>query len=622
MTLEAAAVIGPRVDRVLLAALVAEDLDDEACIEAGLLAESDQLGVLVFRHELAREGILGAIPAKRRAALHAEILRLRRARGVRPADLAALVHHAEASNDVAAILELAPEAARYAASLGAHREAASHLERACKVSQSLPLEAQARLHEAFAYEGYLTDRYAVAIEAREEAARIWARLEERIREGDNHRWLSRLHWYFGNGETAAKHGHAATRLLQKEKPGWELAYAYSNEAQLAMLSHDTDRAIEWGQKALRLARRVHHAEIEIHALNNIGTSRILAGDAAGWPVLLQSLELAKAANLHEHVARAYANLTSAVTARKYELAARYLDEGIAYCTERDLDSWRYYLLGWRATLRLRQGRFDEAVADAEICLRSPSGTNRVNPLLVLGLVRARRGDPQVDEVLDEALAIANKAGEVQRLGPTRIARCEAAWLAGDVERARHEAEVVVPLLRAKREGQLMGELVAWLRRTGARVTAPTWMPKTFRAPTSATWRKLGSTVDAAYADLDQDTEESLRRAHDAFDSMGAVAAAARVRERFRNQGIRIVPRGRRSTTRENPFGLTRREVEVLALLAEGATNAAVGKRLFISAKTVDHHVSSLLGKLRVSTRNEAGGKYRALVQSGELASAK
>jgi DNA-binding NarL/FixJ family response regulator len=66
-----------------------------------------------------------------------------------------------------------------------------------------------------------------------------------------------------------------------------------------------------------------------------------------------------------------------------------------------------------------------------------------------------------------------------------------------------------------------------------------------------------------------------------------------------------VPRGPRRSTRSNAAGLTGREVEVLELVAQGLRNADIAERLFLSEKTVGHHVSAILRKLDVSTRGEA-----------------
>jgi DNA-binding NarL/FixJ family response regulator len=69
--------------------------------------------------------------------------------------------------------------------------------------------------------------------------------------------------------------------------------------------------------------------------------------------------------------------------------------------------------------------------------------------------------------------------------------------------------------------------------------------------------------------------------------------------------VRGIPRGPRASTRENPAGLTSREVQVLSLLVHGHTNTELAHRLHVSAKTIDHHVSSILEKLEVRSRTEA-----------------
>jgi DNA-binding NarL/FixJ family response regulator len=80
--------------------------------------------------------------------------------------------------------------------------------------------------------------------------------------------------------------------------------------------------------------------------------------------------------------------------------------------------------------------------------------------------------------------------------------------------------------------------------------------------------------------------------------------AAVVARRLRAAGVRNIPRGPRPTTRARPAGLTAREVEIVALLAAGLRNPEIAQRLYVSAKTVDHHVSSILAKLGVRSRAE------------------
>jgi DNA-binding NarL/FixJ family response regulator len=77
-----------------------------------------------------------------------------------------------------------------------------------------------------------------------------------------------------------------------------------------------------------------------------------------------------------------------------------------------------------------------------------------------------------------------------------------------------------------------------------------------------------------------------------------------------------VPRGPRPRTRENPAGLTARELEVLGLLTEGLRNTEIAKRLVVSQKTVDHHVSAILRKLDARTRGEAAAQAARLGLTG------
>ncbi|MGH8961807.1 MAG: helix-turn-helix domain-containing protein [Jatrophihabitantaceae bacterium] len=102
--------------------------------------------------------------------------------------------------------------------------------------------------------------------------------------------------------------------------------------------------------------------------------------------------------------------------------------------------------------------------------------------------------------------------------------------------------------------------------------------------------------------------DALRR----FDLLGATAAVGATRREMRRLGLRSVPVGARAATRANPLGLTNREREVLALICSNHTNGEIAERLFISAKTVDHHVSAVLAKLRVPTRGAAASKAARL----------
>ena len=108
------------------------------------------------------------------------------------------------------------------------------------------------------------------------------------------------------------------------------------------------------------------------------------------------------------------------------------------------------------------------------------------------------------------------------------------------------------------------------------------------------------------------TQLLAARALDILDRLGADAVAAKVRRDLRSQGVSAVPARRRSATLANPAGLTTRQTEVLRLLDDGLTNAELAERLYLSVKTVDHHVSAILTKLDVTKRRDAVRRAREL----------
>ena len=108
-----------------------------------------------------------------------------------------------------------------------------------------------------------------------------------------------------------------------------------------------------------------------------------------------------------------------------------------------------------------------------------------------------------------------------------------------------------------------------------------------------------------------DEEEALVEAIEIARSLGAEPLTRRVAGRMRELGLRV-PKGPREATRANPAGLTARQLEVLALLAEGLTNAEIAERLVVSTRTAEHHVAAVLTKLGAPTRREAARRASEL----------
>jgi DNA-binding CsgD family transcriptional regulator len=611
--LEAAAVVPSRIEWWLLEAIA--DLSAlEECLSSGMLRAGN--GVLEFRHELARLAIEGAIAPHRRVALHLAVLGALGSSARGSVDPARLSHHADAAGDVDAVLRHAPEAGERAAELCAHHEAAEQFARALRHAVMLPPERRAYLCERRSYECYLTQQIAEAIEARREALVLHHASGDRVREGDSHRWLSRLVWFAGDRATAVLEARLAVELLEAEPPGRELAMAYSNQAQLCMLAEDAAGAIEAGSKAIALGERLGETEILVHALNNVGTAEAARFRPSGVAKLERSLALALEAGLEEHVARAYTNLSSrAFSAREHAAAERHLSAGLAYCEEHDLDAWASYMIGWLACLSLERGRWDEAANHAIAVLRRGNVAipSRIQPLVVLGRLRARRGDPQPWGPLNEALELARRTEELQRLAPVAAARAEARWLAGDLAAVGPETEDALALALQIEDQWAIGELCAWRRRAGIedRVEIGA-LPAPYRLERQGEWKAaarrwedIGCPYEAAMVHLQSEDEDSLQKALTVFHGLQAVPAARAAAQRLRSRGVRRVARGPNRSTITNPLQLTSRQLETLELLSEGLTNSEIAARLYITPKTAEHHVSAILAKLGVRSRKQA-----------------
>ena len=118
-------------------------------------------------------------------------------------------------------------------------------------------------------------------------------------------------------------------------------------------------------------------------------------------------------------------------------------------------------------------------------------------------------------------------------------------------------------------------------------------------------------------DLPRLPADEAGQAGDHGDHLQEAAGTRIARQRLRELGMTHLPRGPKPATRANPGGLTERQVEILCLLAEGLPNTDIASRLFISVRTVDHHVAAVLQKLGVPGRREAARAATSLGLGGQ-----
>ncbi len=583
----------------------------EECVTTGILRDDGD--AIAFRHELARRAIEDSVAATRRRALHELVLKSLLRQNSETL-LARIVHHAAQAGAAAVALEHAPVAAKQAAALGAHREAASHYQTALRFADACTPAQKAHLIESRSYECYLTGQLEEALNERAAALRISLNLGDQLRRGDNLRWMSRLAWSLGRREDAEHYCNEAVTVLESLPAGPELAMAYSNRAQLHMLAQEHGDAVRWGQRAIELAEKLGATETLVHALNNVGSAELFAYQDEGRLKLEERLRLALANGLQDHVGRAYSNIAFiTVKNRQCDLAGPYLREGIAYATEHDLCYYELCMVASRSQFHFDQGNWDSAADDAAFVLGHyrVAATTKMVALTVLGHLRLRRGDPGSSPLLAEAKELAMQTRELQRIAPVASALAEFAWLNGDREQVQAEAETVLELAKGHHDPWIQEEFAYWGWRAGELQEKP----KSILTPYSlqmmgewraaaASWNRLGCPYEAATALADGD-ERAQREALVIFERLEARPASEKVRQKLRATGARGVPRGPHRSTKENAAGLTSRQAEVLILMVEGLSNSEIANRMFISTRTVDHHVAAIFDKLEVHTRAEA-----------------
>lgn len=614
---EQLSVIPSAIDRALVDALVRGGVAAlSAAEERALLTVSPSS--VEFRHELTRRAIVDALPAGRRIALNASVLA---ALVDDPdADLARVVHHATESGDLAAIRRFGAPAALAAVAAGAHREAVAHYRLVLEQGDAFPRSERAELFEGYAVECYTVGDSNDAVAAQRAAIGLRREVGDDGAVGAGLRWLSRMHWWNGERGAAETVAREAVAVLERLGDPRLLAIAYSNQAQLDMLAYRTADAAALAEAAVALARSVGDAATLSHALNNLGCALEHMGDARGLELLEEGLRVALAAGEHDHACRAYVNLASQlVDDRRLDDAARYVAGGIEHAERADHVGYLAYLAFLKARIGLARGEWDDAL---QVAAAGMTGQFRCPTWTVTGRIAARRGDPEARATLATAVELGRELTEFQWLAPAAAAAAECAWLRGDAAGVVADAGPLYEEACRLEARYLWPELRYWLVKAGQapamrRSDDPYALLAEGRWRDAAdVWEAAGYRYEHAMALAESTAPADLLAALGTFDALGATPIARIVRKQLRELGVAGVPRGPALTTRHNPAGLTRRQLEVLNLLADGLSNAEIAARLVVSIRTADSHVAAVLDKLGVHSRAEAVARRAELGPTG------
>ena len=619
LVINASAVIGTQIEPRLLADITGSS--------AGAVEENLSLGLLhsdddrfKFRHELVRQTVLAELPSHRSLYWHQVILATLERWPTGQVTAERMLGHAVPAGHAPAIVKYATIAAQAAEQAGMNPTAARLYNLALEHYHDLPLSEQVELHRRYG----LSMRDQPGLVA---ALQSWQKGVALARAGGDPALLAKIMTQLANGYLVTDQHDKAIPLLEEtlallESAGQtdELAAAQRSVA----YSHLTQGR---GEKALAAARLSYAASLQSDSI----IVQLRGRQILGFCLHIEDSDAALD-TMRQGYAQAYANpVPHGVELFSPNLAMflfdRYLlDEAEAvlrqdyqYALNRDMERTLRMVESWRLAGPLYRGDWERCAAlgarfvNEEALLAG--GRNAAVSMMVR--LWARQGDlARARQLCEAADAAGVRETTVPRRGHVVTIAAELAWLEGDRDRLHAEIDSFLPLALANKQTGFAAELAYWAWKSGRPVDTAAWMLQPFVLQMEGRWRSaaqawaaLGCPYEQARALAEGDVP-ALREALAIFEQLGAKPMVDNTRAALRSAGVAISYQRKRRSTLANPFGLTTRQVEILALLTEGLTNAAIAHRLHISPKTVDHHVSAILGTLHVSSRTAAADKAR------------
>lgn len=657
---EVAAVAGERFDLDAVAAVAGQDGLLEL-VESGLVEETGE-GRAAFHHALVRDALYEDVAWLRRRALHEELATELARRGAPPAELA--THWLAARDEEKARAELVRAALSFSAA-HAYRDAARAGHQVLELWPESDAAGRIEVLEQYAHCTELAGDLSAAARAWREIAALHEDVE---RPAAAQRNLARVYELQGDRQRAiAAHLSAADGFASAGRP------ADAGAARLAAATHLQSagghaRASALAEIAANEAQQAGRIDLRARALGIEGVALAKRGKSdEGFERIRAGLSLALEHELTGVAAEVYQRLGTALETRADYAGARdALNRALDLCEIGGDSGQEQGCVACMAYVLRELGEWDEAVALCRRLLDDPAlpdGT-RIVAEGILGAILAWRGDTAAARPLLEsglnlsrslnvlsmsvdcaaALAwleaeegAAEAAAEHCRFVLERWERSEdvhySVWglrlaatqfaAMGDVNSARGCADALTRVATESGSAYALAALAAALGEAaladGDAGTAADQLGRAAEAHKDLavpSERAQIATRAAAALLADDQREPAVQNLADACRvarRLGARPIASRAAAELAALGESIEQRvGRRAAADHDGAGLTRRELEVMRLVAVGRTNREIASTLYLSPRTVDMHVRNILGKLGCRSRVEATTKAHSL----------
>ena len=516
----------------------------------------------------------------------------------RAADLLArALEEVDANADVQCHVDLLAQLSRVQWSLNRGVEAVETAQRALSMLPADDVSPErASLTAWLARTRFLRGRFRDSIADGEPALAAAVQIGDRHTEGEVLNTLGMANIALGRVPAGVELLERALQIARDTDDLDNLGYAYSNLADMLSLAGCTQEALETAREGLELVpRRV----ARLHDWLTLTVAQ-LSFEAGDWDSMRTHMSMSAGPADRQSIYRFMVESEAALAEGNDELAEQRLKEAeplVAASTEPQWIGWfgalegelrrrRYDLIGARAVVEDALGRLEVCTDDVMRIARASAVGARVEAEIARRARDLREQAQQRDALARLRIHLSRLDAAAQEGGPV-----EAAWHAvGKAEMASARGRNNAALWRAA-----AGKWEAISRPYPAAIMR---------------WREAEAAVESGDR---TSAEDPARAVLDIARRLGCrwltdeVEGLAR-RARLQLPDVEPLPAGTVVATadgEETPFGLTPRELQVLALIAEGATNRQIGASLFMAEKTASVHVSRILAKLGVQSRTQA-----------------